>query len=63
MLRAAVFGCALILATMTLGQSDFDFGDPSAGHPPQLPLETNYKNACRDIGAHLSLASPVFYPG
>ena len=63
MLKTAVFGCTLILATMTLGQSDFDFGDPSTGSPPQSPLESNYKHACRELITHLSPASRVSYPG
>jgi hypothetical protein len=63
MLRAAVFVYALVLATMTLCQSEFDLGDPSVGHA-QSPLEGRYKHAtCRKLGARLSPASPVFYPG
>ncbi|KAF8260156.1 hypothetical protein EI94DRAFT_1790097 [Lactarius quietus] len=62
MLRAAIIGLALILATTTLGQSECHLEDPSAGYA-QLPLEGNYKHVCRNLRAHLSPASPVFYPG
>lgn len=62
MLRAAVFGCALILSTTILGQSNFNIGDLSAGHA-ESPLEYSYKNACRRIRARFSPASRVFYPG
>ena len=63
MLRTAILWCALVLATMTLGQSDFDFGYPSTGRPPQLPLGSDYEHACRELVSHLSPASRVSYPG
>lgn len=63
MLRTAVLACALVLATVTLGQSDFDFGYPSTGRPLQSPLGGDYKHACRELVSHLSPASRVSYPG
>ncbi|KAI9451166.1 FAD-binding domain-containing protein [Lactarius psammicola] len=55
MLWAAIFGCALVLATPILGQSGLG--------PAQSSPENSYKQTCRKIRDRFSPASRVFYPG